>query len=891
MRPLRLRVENFTAFRGPQATIDFEGLDLFAIAGPTGAGKSSLLDAMLFALYGSVPRLPRAKSASELISLGRERMSVVLDFALGPESFRVMRSARRGGSGDAQLERLLPGGGVQSLAGGVKEVGAELERRLALSYDAFSQAVVLPQGEFARFLRSAPKERQEILRDLLRLNVYERMRQRADADARVADATARAAEEALASLFAGATPEAIAALEARLVERRESGQKLGAKLRRKEAEAEELRRLRAATRARDAARRSHASLLARALEMKADESRLADARKAAAVLPRVEAAARAAGEARETAQLVTAAARRAEAARSAQDTAAGALAAAEKAAAELPGLAARIEALVRAQALQAPLADATKAAAEARARAAAREKEKQSRKREAAEASAQAKRAARDAEKAARAGAAARVAEAAAEVEARAAREALRAAERKDAVASLRRGLGAGDPCPICERPLARKPKASEAARLQAAEEAVRTADAAREKARAAAEAARGASEVALRESARAAQSASAAEDAAARAAREAEAAETEAAAAGQRASVLDARMRELSPERDPAAAARVLRERAASLSAALDRARTAQAGAATAAAAAEAELRAARQAAEGAETRAAEAAAGAAEAARAAGFASPQAALAAALSPAAQAELAEAVSRYARERHAAEADLARLEVELQGREASEEQLGAAEQELRALRSDSDAGVREEATLAEQLASAHERTQQAEARRQQAAEARGRQALLRQLALDLQSGAFQAWLLEETFAELVAGASQRLLELSGRYGLAHADKAFYVVDHDNAGELRRAETLSGGETFLASLALALELSQQVQRAAGALHLESLFIDEGFGTLDAETLDAVTGAIESLPRAGRMVGVITHLRELTDRLPARISVERGADGSRARVEIG
>ena len=81
----------------------------------------------------------------------------------------------------------------------------------------------------------------------------------------------------------------------------------------------------------------------------------------------------------------------------------------------------------------------------------------------------------------------------------------------------------------------------------------------------------------------------------------------------------------------------------------------------------------------------------------------------------------------------------------------------------------------------------------------------------------------------------------------------------------------------------------LELSQQVQRAAGAVHLESLFIDEGFGTLDAEALDAVAQAIESLPREGRVVGIVTHLRELTDRLPARIRVEKLAEGSRARLE--
>ena len=84
MKPLRLRVENLTAFRGEQDLLDLSGHQLFAISGPTGAGKSSLLDAMIFALYGTVPRV--GKSVKELISQGRDRMYVRLDFARGDDS-------------------------------------------------------------------------------------------------------------------------------------------------------------------------------------------------------------------------------------------------------------------------------------------------------------------------------------------------------------------------------------------------------------------------------------------------------------------------------------------------------------------------------------------------------------------------------------------------------------------------------------------------------------------------------------------------------------------------------------------------------------------------------------------------------------------------------------
>ncbi|HYV49078.1 MAG TPA: SbcC/MukB-like Walker B domain-containing protein [Myxococcaceae bacterium] len=114
-------------------------------------------------------------------------------------------------------------------------------------------------------------------------------------------------------------------------------------------------------------------------------------------------------------------------------------------------------------------------------------------------------------------------------------------------------------------------------------------------------------------------------------------------------------------------------------------------------------------------------------------------------------------------------------------------------------------------------------------------------------------------------------------------------RAVSVVDHDNAGEERSVETLNGGETFRVSPALALQLSEQVQTAAGALRLDGIFIDEGFGTLDPSMLGVVADALQSLPVNGRMVGVITHVAELPGRLPGRIKVERGPDGPRAVVE--
>jgi exonuclease SbcC len=192
--------------------------------------------------------------------------------------------------------------------------------------------------------------------------------------------------------------------------------------------------------------------------------------------------------------------------------------------------------------------------------------------------------------------------------------------------------------------------------------------------------------------------------------------------------------------------------------------------------------------------------------------------------------------------------------------------------------------------IEEQLQQLRDRLVKAQALTSQLEAHRGVARVYGLLADELQSNRFQQYLLEETIGELVAGASQRLKKISDRYALVLREGEFRVIDHDNASEQRSADTLSGGETFLTSLALALELSAQVQNAAGALRLESIFIDEGFGTLDADTLETVAAAIESLPVGGRMVGIITHIAELTERLPGRIAIDRGSDGSRVRVEV-
>ena len=128
-----------------------------------------------------------------------------------------------------------------------------------------------------------------------------------------------------------------------------------------------------------------------------------------------------------------------------------------------------------------------------------------------------------------------------------------------------------------------------------------------------------------------------------------------------------------------------------------------------------------------------------------------------------------------------------------------------------------------------------------------------------------------------------------LRELSGgQYDLVHQRGEFFVVDHHDAGLRRAVRTLSGGETFQASLALALALSEQLAgMSAGTASLESIVLDEGFGTLDAATLDTVAATLENLAARGdRMVGVVTHVRGARRADPGTVRGQsRRADGAR------
>ena len=151
-----------------------------------------------------------------------------------------------------------------------------------------------------------------------------------------------------------------------------------------------------------------------------------------------------------------------------------------------------------------------------------------------------------------------------------------------------------------------------------------------------------------------------------------------------------------------------------------------------------------------------------------------------------------------------------------------------------------------------------------------------------------------AYVLAYRLSQVVAAANERLGRMSDqRYSLEHTGRRgagetrgglSLLVRDDWSGEARDPATLSGGETFVVSLALALGLADVVTHEAGGADLDTLFVDEGFGALDADTLDDVMDTLDSLRDGGRVVGVVSHVAEMRDRIPTQLLVSKSRRGS-------
>jgi exonuclease SbcC len=157
-----------------------------------------------------------------------------------------------------------------------------------------------------------------------------------------------------------------------------------------------------------------------------------------------------------------------------------------------------------------------------------------------------------------------------------------------------------------------------------------------------------------------------------------------------------------------------------------------------------------------------------------------------------------------------------------------------------------------------------------------------------------------AYVLSERLRQVVAAANERLATMADeRFTLEQADERgageqrgglSLRVRDEWSGKQRDPATLSGGETFIVSLALALGLADTVSHEAGGTQLDTLFIDEGFGALDAATLDSVMDTLDSLRDGGRVVGLVSHVAELRNRIPCQLEVHKARRGSSVRALV-
>ncbi|HEX5402371.1 MAG TPA: SMC family ATPase [Pseudonocardiaceae bacterium] len=812
MRPLRLMIDGFGSYR-EYTEIDLSDVDFFVLTGPTGSGKSTIIDALCFALYGTVPRWGKGNVIRNALAPSTAECRVCLVFEAAGARYAAARQLRRDAKGavhtkEARLDRLdgaVPTDGelikvleavVESVAEGPDDVSAGVTELLGIGYEHFTQCVLLPQGRFAEFLQAKPAERQDLLIELLAYGVYEQVGQRARERGRDATARLTAAEGRLAETPV-VTDDDIAAAQRRITD-------LAALVTPVDIAVASMQELRdqwtEANRAAGQARQQLAALAE--LRVPAGVAELAQRLAAADALIAERDAERVQAEADE--------------------------AAAEQDCAGRPELA------------------VLTGWRDSQASAAALAVELESLRVKGVETDAEEK--------------ALTVAVDEAELGLAAAEENARRIDVAHRAAALAAELHEGQPCPVCQQTVGTLPHHDVSADVAGARTAVDTArksvaDAGRQQA------------------------------AAVKRAAVARAAVT---TAEQRSATLTAQLAGAPPAAELATA--IAGRQAAD--AALAKARSA--------------VRAART---GVDKATADRVALAQTEQRAwADLRASRDRFVALSAPAVDGDLASAwrllVDWAAEQRtllgsRATELDAAETDLRDRGKAAAT----ALTTLLREHGIDVTAGA---ARAPVELATHRERADRDHAdllaRTQAAAELgaevdrhRKDKEVADMLGQLLRSNQFEAWLCTEALDSLVLEASQTLMQLSaGQYELHRGDKNdLVVIDHNDAGTYRPVNTLSGGETFQASLALALALSRQVVGLSGGKRdLNSMFLDEGFGTLDETTLDTVAATLERLAQeTDRMVGIVTHVPALAERVPVQFAVVRhGASSSVSRVAV-
>lgn len=818
MRPRELTLEGFKSYR-TSTTFDWRDRRLVGIVGPIGAGKSSILDGISFALYGKTPDVER--DTKTLIHQLCDQCHVELRFEVDGQTWRAVRALRRKGQAGHQLELLdgdEPDAAVLERIMGERAVNDRVEQLLGMDFKAFCRSVLLAQNRFHEFLRATPGDRDKVLKGVFG---YDRL----DGAQRTAKLRLDAIGLELDAFGKERTriDEARTQLEAARVEAAAAAHQLG-RLRDAAADVERLGK------ERDAG----------AGEVEAAEVRLFELRDITKGLPsqdQVEAALTAAG---------TAADRVAEAQQalevSTQER--------SRAEAELADVTSRLgdrrrfrsfEALVHTHQTQVREVERLSAGAAA-AELAAAEAE-----RGAAERAAEVEGAGAEAERA-RAGAA--TAGAALD----AARELLQAAQHAEMARTLRRDLHAGEPCPVCEQAVQTVPRLAGAPKVTAAERALAAATKDLEAARALEERAASTRTAAETSAAAAAAAIGTAADAAAAAAEERGRAQASLDATrsqlagwlgeeGEIEALFDAREAELTAAEEAAsAAAAIVRERRD----ALDRAKELVAGAVQGLAALASRLA-------GSWGRLGRDDAVAPDAGSvAAAFGTLREAIVIAHD--------EGVARGEEARRHADRAASDLAGVLAGVDLAPSADFAAALAAAGVRSGAD-----DARVTE-LESTIQRAGDLEAN---VLDAESRRDVADRLTRDLQPSRFLAFLLQEERAELAELGSEHLDQLTdGSYRFSQDDR-FDIVDLNAADQVRRSESLSGGETFLASLALALALGQMVARGGG--RLDAFFLDEGFGSLDPDHLERAMEGIGRLVAGdgGRLVVLVSHVAEMRE----------------------
>lgn len=1010
MRPLTLKLQAFGPFAGEQH-IDFRRFGdnpLFLIQGDTGAGKTSILDAICFALYGETTGLERQPQQMRCdLAEAQLLTEVELLFELRGERYRIRRvpqqsrPAKRGDSmttqsPEAQLWHTSEDGQERLLvAKKVSEANDHVRRLTGLEAEQFRQVMVLPQGQFRQLLLARSEDREKIFGKLFQTQIYTRLERELKERARELEGQRRHSGERQAAVLASVQADDRDQLGARIVERAAALEGERAQLQRQReqlrAAAAQQQQGRALAEALAQAARAEAALAAlqgRQPQMRAQEQQLERARaaqqlaaplqawqgavaqvlslqqqwqqaraedeRAAAALAQSEAQAQQ-SEARERELLEArraldelrrhegraaqwqAAARDLEGRRAARAEAEGSL---RRFAEVLPQLRAEAEALgarqldaeraaAQLETLRAQLQLAEQAAEQHRRRG------QLQREQEAARATLSHCEAAQTEQRAAL-------------QRAELARERLELAWRASQGAVLAAGLRDGESCPVCgsrehpgpahaqlelEGDLDQRLELARQAEAQAreADGAARVAHAAAERGlQAAADALQALPAVpavdpegglgALREQLRAVgeragrrEAAVAALEAARRALADAEAAQErgrEVLAESELAlATAQQRHRQLGEELPPA-----LREPGAlqaqlaaaeqgveALAQALEAQRRQLAQRREAAAVAASAVAAAAQRHEQAQT--AEQTAHTEWLHRLAGsrFEDAAAVDAALLSPEAQAAAERQQLDYAEQLAAARATLLERQQLVQDKPAPDlEALAQAEQFAQRQVEQSSEAVQQSQAFLQQW-------QRAAAAWDEIAREQGeldrRYAVVGTLAAVANGDnehnlSLHRYVLSVLLDDVLLQAGQRLLRMSrGRYQLqrsravAHAArKAGLDLDVEDAytGHSRPVATLSGGESFMAALALALGLADVVQSYAGGVQLDALFIDEGFGSLDAESLELAIRTLVDLQHSGRMIGIISHVSELREQIDQCLQVIADRGGSRVRL---